>query len=186
MSRLLTAPRKRDLVSFYEMLQLTSEREGFQIRPFNYYDEILKVFGKIGKAKIFTAYLRNQPVAGLFVVTMGNTMHALSAGSRPEAWRARPNDILHWKAIELACKDGLSCYNLGAVPDPPEGGLWKWKSEWMGQLEKMPICHRVYMPKLKLVIDTYNQMMYRTIGRARWRNSKKTSQTGIARKNLRN
>ena len=156
---------KEDLVSFYEMLQLTSDREGFEIRPFNYYNEILKVFGKIGKANIFTAYYRDQPVAGLFVVTMGNTAHSLSAGSRPEFWRFRPNDILHWKSIELACKKGLSCYNMGAVPDPPGGSLWRWKKEWMGDLKKMPIYRRVYMPKLKLVFDTYGKIMTRKIER---------------------
>jgi hypothetical protein len=140
---------KENLVSFYEMLSLSSVRVGFEIRPFNYYKEILKVFGKIGKAKIFTAYLRDRPVAGLFVVDQGHAAHALSAGSRPEAWRARPNDLLHWKAIELSCKEGLLCYNFGAVPDPPGGSLWRWKNEWNGQLEKMPICHKVYMPKLE-------------------------------------
>jgi hypothetical protein len=155
-----------ELVSFYEMLQLASGRAGFKIRPFEYYNEICKVFGKTGKAKIFTAYLRDQPVAALFVVTMGNTAHALSAGSRQEAWRAHPNDILHWKAIELTCKEGLSCYNWGAVPDPPEGSLWRWKSEWRGSLEKMPICHRVYMPKLKLMFDASGKLIPKRAQRA--------------------
>ena len=156
---------KEDLVSFYEMLQSTSDRVGIYPRPFNYYNEILKVFGKVGKAKIFTAYLRDQPVAGLFVVWMGNTAHSLAAGSRPEFWRFRPNDILFWKSIELACKVGLSCYNMGVVPDLPGGSLWRWKKEWRGGLEKMPIYRRVYMPKLTLVLDTYGKIMPRKIQR---------------------
>ncbi len=154
---------EENLTSFYKMLQLSSSTHGFEIHPFTYYDEMLKVFGKAGKAKIFTAYLRDQPIAAVFVVIRGKTAHALGAGSSSEGWKARPNDILHWKVIELACKQGLSCYNWGAVVGPPGGLLWRWKSEWMGQLKEMPISHRVYMPKLKLVFDTYEKILPRKI-----------------------
>ena len=157
-----------NLALFHQMLQLSSERVGFEIRPFKYYVEILKIFGKIEKARIFTAYLRDQPVAGLFVVNAGNTAHALAAGSLPEAWKARPNDLIHWKAIEQACKEGLSAYNMGAVPDPPGGSLWRWKSEWRGQLEKMPTSNKTFMPKLEqLVIAPYGKMKKRLAERTR-------------------
>jgi lipid II:glycine glycyltransferase (peptidoglycan interpeptide bridge formation enzyme) len=150
---------KENLILFYEMLNLSSKRVGFKIRPFQYYSALLKVFEKFGKARIFTAYLKDQPVAGLFVISQGNTVHALSAGSLPDAWKARPNDVIHWKAIEWSCREGFQIYNMGAVPDPPGGSLWRWKSEWQGQLEKMPTCNKIFMTKsTKGLFDLYGKI----------------------------
>ena len=157
---------EKDLESFYEMHALAGKRAGFIPHSFSYFGSFLKVFGVFGKAKVFLAIFEGKPVAGVFVVVHGDTAYALGAGSREEVWQVRPNDILHWKAMEWACNNGLSYYHMGYVSEPPptEGsdgwGLWRWKREWNGILEKVYVYHKVLMPRFRKFILTPYEKIY--------------------------
>jgi CelD/BcsL family acetyltransferase involved in cellulose biosynthesis len=157
---------EKDLESFYEMHALAGKRAGFIPHSFSYFGSFLKVFGVFGKAKVFLAIFEGKPVAGVFVVVHGDTAYALGAGSREEVWQVRPNDMLHWKAMEWACKNGLSYYHMGYVSEPPptEGsdgwGLWRWKREWNGILEKVYVYHKVLMPRFRKFILTPYEKIY--------------------------
>lgn len=157
------------LVSFYEMYKASSERVGFEAYPLDYFSSYLTVFGARDKVRIFLTVLNNRPVAGVFVVVHGGTAYALAAGSRKDVWQVRPNDLLHWKAMEWACGEGLSWYHMGHVcePVPIENSsgwsLWRWKREWKGQLKKYYIYHKVYMPKLKRLVSTPSEKIYNTL-----------------------
>lgn len=143
------------LVSFYEMYKSSSDRVGFAAYSFDYFNAYHKVFGARENMRVFLTVLDDKPVAGVFVVVHGDTAFALAAGSRKDVWHVRPNDLLHWKAMEWACGEGLSWYHMGHVFEPiptensPGWSLWRWKREWNGQLKKYYIYHKVYMPKLK-------------------------------------
>ncbi len=156
-----------DLISFYEMLEISGGRAGFTPPSFNRFKAFLKVFGPRRKVRIFLADWRGQHVAGVFVVVHGDTAYALGAGSREEAWSVRPNDLLHWTAMELCCEEGLSNYHMGHVsePVPTEGsslwGLWRWKREWNGKLERILTYHKVYLPKVKKFLTTPYEIFYK-------------------------
>lgn len=153
------------LASFYEMHVISGKRAGFTPQPFSYFDSFLKVFGAEDRAKVFLTMFNDSPVAGVFVVVHCDTAYALGAGSMEETWQVRPNDILHWKAMEWACKEGLTYYHMGYVSQPPptEGsdgwGLWRWKREWGGILERVYIYHKVLRPGLKkFVVSPYEKI----------------------------
>jgi lipid II:glycine glycyltransferase (peptidoglycan interpeptide bridge formation enzyme) len=154
-----------DLASFYEMLSISGKRAEFIPHPFSYFHSYLKIFGANDKAKVFLAVFDGQQVAGVFVVIHGDTAYALGAGSREGAWHVRPNDMLHWKVMEWACSEGLSHYHMGFVDEPPSTkdssgwGVWRWKREWNGRLEKMFLYHKVYRPIFKkLVLAPYENV----------------------------
>ena len=144
-----------NLVSFYEMLEISAKRAGFIPHSFDFFHSCLKIFGADDKLKIFLASVNNQPVASVFVVVYSDTAYALAAGSRKEVWHVRPNDILHWKAMKWAYSKGLSYYHLGSVSEPlptdgsPQWGLWRWKREWNGRLEKTFVYDKIYMPRFR-------------------------------------
>jgi hypothetical protein len=153
------------LVSFYEMYKASSERAGFVSYSFNHFNSYLGVFGARDKVRIFLTVFKAQPVAGSFAVVHGDTVYALAAGSRKDVWQVRPNDLLHWKAMEWACGEGFSWYHMGHVYEPlptensPGWSLWRWKREWNGQLEKYYIYHKVYMPNFKkFILAPYNKI----------------------------
>jgi hypothetical protein len=154
------------LARFYELYQNSSKRAGFAAHPFGYFHSYLSIFGKNSKAWVFLAVFRDQPIAGAFIVSHGNTAYALAAGSEERFWHVRPNDILHWEAMRWARREGLSLYHLGHVYEPlplknsPTWNLWRWKREWKGQLEKVYVYNKVFMPKLKkLIIDPYQKIL---------------------------
>ena len=67
--------------------------------------------------------------------------------------------------MEWACKNGLSYYHMGYVSEPPptEGsdgwGLWRWKREWNGVLEKVFVYHKVLMPRFrKFILKPYEKI----------------------------
>jgi CelD/BcsL family acetyltransferase involved in cellulose biosynthesis len=153
-------------VSFYEMYEASSKRAGFKSYPLNYYNSYLKIFGASDKVRIFLTVFKDQPTAGVFVVIHGDTAYALAAGSKKDFWQVRPNDLLHWKAMDWARGEGLSWYHFGGVYEPlptensPGWSLWRWKREWNGQLKKYYIYHKVYMPKLKRFVLTPSEKIY--------------------------
>jgi len=161
-----------DLVSFYELYVIAGKRVGFIPHPFHYFNSYLKILGS-DRVRIFLAVFNGKPVAGVFVVIHGETAYALGAGSRKEVWHVRPNDILHWKAMEWACKKGFSYYHMGHVNEPPptDGsaglGLWRWKREWRGQLEKRYLYHKIYMSRFKKFVLTPYEKTYSFMRKAR-------------------
>ncbi|MCW4016289.1 MAG: GNAT family N-acetyltransferase [Candidatus Bathyarchaeota archaeon] len=141
------------LASFFELHAISAKRVGFKTYPFIYFQSLSKIFGKRNNLKIFLTVFEGQPVAGVFVVLHGKTAYALGTGSREESWHVRPNDLLHWETMKWACNNGFSWYHMGHVREPlpnenSEGwGLWRWKREWKGQLNKVYLYNKVYMPK---------------------------------------
>ncbi|NWF86645.1 peptidoglycan bridge formation glycyltransferase FemA/FemB family protein [Candidatus Bathyarchaeota archaeon] len=156
----------KELASFYEMHSIAGKRAEFEPHSLSYFYSFLKTFGTKEKAKIFLSVFNGQPVAGVFVVVHGDTAYALGAGSRDEAWSVRPNDILHWKAMEWACSERLAFYHMGFVDEPPpvEGlsgwSLWRWKREWNGQLQKVYLYHKVFMPRFRKFVLTPYEKIY--------------------------
>jgi hypothetical protein len=155
-----------NLVSFSNLLKITAKRVGFLPAHFNYFNSFIKVFEASDRVMIFFVIFDHQPVAGVFVVVHGDIAYALAAGSLEDIWHIRPNDLLHWKAMEWAGKKGLSWYHMGFVSEPPPtedspaGGLWRWKREWNGQFEKAHIYRKVYMPKFKkFFINPYKKII---------------------------
>lgn len=151
-----------DLLTFYSMLRSTAERAGFQPLPLPWFEAAWKLHRPGELSKIFFALWKGKKVAGVFTVTHGKTVYAAAAGSLTEGWKARPNDIMHWKAMEWARENGYSKYYMGLVSEPPpesgkEGstpawGVWRWKREWKGTLQKIQMFNKLLIPRYRLIL----------------------------------
>lgn len=155
---------QEDWKSFVGLLKNTSSRAGFDPR-LSEVEELRREFRRKGSAKMFIARSNGEPVAGNFVITHRDTAYSYAAASNDCAWAVRPNDLAHWKAMEWACEHGYSRYNMGAFPDPqpsegtPLWGLWRWKREWRGELEKVSVYSKVYFPRLRMLMDTARRVL---------------------------
>ncbi|MFX0199064.1 MAG: lipid II:glycine glycyltransferase FemX [Candidatus Hodarchaeota archaeon] len=153
------AQTSEDFNFFYEMLDVTSKRAGFVPTPFHELHAIWEKYVIKDSARIFFAVHQGKDIAGVLTISSGDTVYAKAAASLEDFWELRPNDILHWKAMEWGCKEGFSKYHMGMVPEPvpthgsPQWGLWRWKREWKGQLQKVFVYNRVYYPKIKKLIS---------------------------------
>ena len=64
-------------------------------------------------------------------------------GSSRKHFKLRPNDILHWKAIFNAQRDGYKYYDFGEV-SKDNSGLAAYKKKWSSTIWKM---YHYYYPK---------------------------------------
>jgi lipid II:glycine glycyltransferase (peptidoglycan interpeptide bridge formation enzyme) len=147
-----------DMRTYYSMLHASAERKGFSTYPLSWFEALWKTY-KPELSKVFLAHWKGKSVSGVHILIQGKTVYALSAGSRTEGWEVRPNDILHWKAMEWACENGYSKYDMGTVSEPPpteesnEWGIWRWKREWGGSLERVRAFGKILLPRYKLILQ---------------------------------
>lgn len=158
-----------DIESFCLLHEAAAKRGGFAPVPRAWFEEASKIY-KRESWRIFLAKWNGKSIAGVFSVSDRKTFYALRAGSLTEGLKVRPNDLMHWKAMEWACANGYSKYNMGMVDDPvpteesAKWGIWRWKREWNGYLEKIEIFEKTILPQYKLVIQARN-VAQRTIER---------------------
>lgn len=147
-----------DLITFFSMLEAAKKRGRFSSYPLSWFEAVWKIYKPIELSRLFLARWKGKSVSGVFVVIHGKTVYALAAGSLSEGWKVRPNDIMHWKVMEWACRNGYSKYHMGLVsePSPTEGssawGIWRWKKEWKGSLERIQIFDKLFLSRYKLIL----------------------------------
>jgi len=106
-----------DLDRLYQMYLETSIRDGFIIRPKEYYIDVWSEFINAKMAVPLIAEVEGEIVAGLLLFHFGNRswyLYGMSTGKHREKM---PNYLLQWKAIRLSKKLGCSVYDLWGAPD---------------------------------------------------------------------
>ncbi len=73
-------------------------------------------------------------VSGLLFLQWGQTISYTFAGWRREDQALRPNDFLHWRAIQDACALGFRYYDFGNVRVEDQG-LIQFKSKWGAEVK---------------------------------------------------
>lgn len=69
-----------------------------------------------GNSRLFVARHSGKIVAGIIVRFFPGGLLEYAAGSCLDQFlQLRPNDLLHWRAIEWACQEGFQRYSLGAA-----------------------------------------------------------------------
>lgn len=151
----------KDLLNFYSMLEAVKKRTGVSSHSLSWFKAIWEVY-KPELSKLFLACWEGKYVSGVFTVIHGNTVYALASGSLSEGWKLMPNDIMHWKAMEWGSQEGYLRYHMGIVDEPlptkesKAWGIWRWKREWKGSLEKIQVFDRTILPKYSFVLKTQN------------------------------
>ena len=160
---------RKDLETFCLLHEASAKRDGFTAVPRSWFSAAWKIY-KPESWRVFLANWNGKSIAGVYVVTHGKTVYAWRAGSLTEGLKVRPNELMHWKAMEWGYMNGYSKYNMGMVdePTPTEGsdkwGIWRWKKEWNGSLERIEIFDKTVLPQYKPVLQVRN-ILYETIKR---------------------
>jgi CelD/BcsL family acetyltransferase involved in cellulose biosynthesis len=68
-------------------------------------------------------------VSGFLFLQWGHSISHIFTGWRREDQALRPNDLLHWQAIQEACAEGFRWYDFGNVRVGDQG-LIQFKSKW--------------------------------------------------------
>jgi peptidoglycan pentaglycine glycine transferase (the first glycine) len=115
-----------DLEILYQMYLETSVRDGFIIRPKEYYFEVWSQFITAGMATPLIADVDKTPVAGLVLFHFGERSWYIYGMSTDNHREKMPNYLLQWEAIRKSKKLGCRIYDLWGAPEifNEEDGLW--------------------------------------------------------------
>jgi peptidoglycan pentaglycine glycine transferase (the first glycine) len=162
-----TAASAADLQILYDLYTITGERQGFLIRPLDYYREAWARFMDAGLAQAFLAEWSGQPLAGLVLFHFGpKAWYFYGMSSNAERDRM-PTYLLQWEAIRWAKTHGIPVYDFWGAPDEfteadPMWGVYRFKEGFGGTVVRH-IGAWDYVPYPALY-RLYEQIMPRVLG----------------------
>ena len=144
-----------DLPTFYTMYVETGERDGFIVRPYDYYHDAWGTFIGDGLAQLFLAEFEDQPLGGILLFRYGPTAWYMYGASRDAHRNLMPNYLLQWEAIRWAKQQGVTLYDWWGAPDvvdesDPMYGVYRFKDGFGAQFAPstgawdFPVNRRLY------------------------------------------
>ncbi len=130
-----------DFDAFYRLYTETAQRQGFVIRPPDYYFDAWGSFLDAGLAHLLLAEFEGEIIAGLVLFTFGPTAWYMYGASSARHRRQMPNQLLQWEAIRAARANGCTLYDLWGAPDrldesDPMWGVYRFKLGLGGRLAR--------------------------------------------------
>ena len=121
-----------DLRTFYRLYSETSERDGFVIRPYGYYERVWKELMSAGMAHLLLAEVGGEPVAGLILFKFAGKAWYFYGASSSRHRNLMPNYLLQWEAIRWAKSQGCTEYDFWGAPTElsekdPMWGVYRFK-----------------------------------------------------------
>ena len=127
------------LEALYALYQTTAQRDGFLIRPLDYYRHAWQSFMQAGMATAFMAELDGTPIAAVIIYAFGQTAWYFYGASSNEGRDTMPNYALQWAAMQWAQTNGYTIYDMWGAPDVFDEtdrlwGVYEFKRGFRGQV----------------------------------------------------
>ncbi len=127
-----------DLPTFYAMYLETGRRDGFLVRPYEYYRTVWERFLRDGLAHVLLAEVEDRPIAGIILFKFGPTAWYFYGASTEQARDFMPNHALQWAAMRWAKAAGCTRYDWWGAPDDlvetdPMWGVYRFKMGFGGE-----------------------------------------------------
>ena len=152
-----------DIATFYQLMQVTGEREVFGVHSQAYYQQAFDLFEPRGNCVLLCAEFKEQPLAGLMVFAAGKRAWYFYGASSNEHRHLMPTYLLQWQAMQWAKAQGCTTYDLWGVPDEDHEtleanfldrhddlwGVYRFKRGFGGELKRaVSSWDRIYNPLL--------------------------------------
>ena len=148
---------REDLKDFHKIMIETGKRDGFIIRPLEYFE---KMYDEMAPEhmKVLMAYYDGKPISGVIPIFYGNKTWYLYGASSNQHRNLMPNYLLQWEMIKIAIKRGDDVYDFRGVSgvvdeNHPQYGLYRFKqgfgatfTEFIGEIyiPYKPITYALY------------------------------------------
>lgn len=128
-----------DFQTLYRLYEMTGQRQGFIVRPFQYYLDLWQTFIQRGIGHALIAEWEGQPIAGIVLFHFGRKAWYFYAMSSNEHRDKQPTFALQWEAIRWAKGQGYTTYDFWGAPntfreDDPMWGVYQAKRGFGGQV----------------------------------------------------
>jgi lipid II:glycine glycyltransferase (peptidoglycan interpeptide bridge formation enzyme) len=174
--------QEADLPAFYDLYAETGARDGFLIRPPDYYLTTWQTFlraqtdvaNPAGGALLLAEHPDDpQPVAALFLLRYGATTWYFYGASSERHRRDMPNHLLQWEALRWARAQGCTTYDWWGAPDRLDDlddrmqGVWQFKQGFGAEFQPhigawdyvvSPVGYRLITQSLPYVLATLRRL----------------------------
>ena len=128
-----------DVDALYAMYDETARRDGFIIRPIDYYRDAWSSLILAKLAQPLIAEIDGEAVAGLIAFRFGSRAWDMYGMSRDAHRDKMPNHLLQWEAIRWARSMGCTVYDWWGAPNElsesdPMWGVYRFKEGFGGKL----------------------------------------------------
>ncbi len=154
---------REDLKIFHKIMIETGARDGFIIRPLEYFE---KMYDELGPEhmKLLLAYHDDKVISGVIPIMYGNKTWYLYGASSNSYRNLMPNYLLQWEMIKIALDRKDDVYDLRGVSgvvdeNHPQYGLYRFKkgfgaefTEFIGEvyISFKPFVNSLYKTSEKL------------------------------------
>jgi peptidoglycan pentaglycine glycine transferase (the first glycine) len=160
-----------DLPLLVEMYSETAARDGFVIRPEDYYRDAWGAFVEAGLAQPLIAEVDGEPVAMVLIFRFAARAWYMYGASRAIHRDKMPNHLLQWEAMQWAQEQGCGVYNMWGAPDvldesDPLWGVYRFKGGFGGEFVRH--IGAWDFPASRLGYWLYTSVMPRVLAAMRW------------------
>jgi len=136
---------EQDLKKFYFIHASTRKRQGFPIQPYKFFKNMWEILYPRGYFTLLLAELGGKTIAGMILFKFKDIVSDEIRASIPKYLAVRPNHILLWTGLEMACLEGYHYFDFGKTP-PDNKGLLDFKRRWGAAIYDVPY---FYYPQVK-------------------------------------
>jgi CelD/BcsL family acetyltransferase involved in cellulose biosynthesis len=130
-----------DLVgTFYRLHLRTRRRQGVPVQPRRFFRQLWDNVISTGLGSVLIVEASSQPIAAAVFLAWNGTVIYKFGASDAAFWSLRPNHVLFWHAIRVACEQGYRWFDFGRT-DVGQAGLRDFKLSW-GATEE-PLVYRM-------------------------------------------
>ena len=158
---------REDLKAFHKIMVETGSRDGFIIRPLEYFE---KMYDNLAPEhmKLLMAYYDNEPISGVIPIFYGNKTWYLYGASSNKHRNLMPNYLLQWEMIKMAIARHDDIYDFrgvsGVVDEThPQYGLYRFKKGFGGKFTEF--LGEIYIPYKPITYKLYrfSEKLFRTL-----------------------
>jgi hypothetical protein len=140
------AETKHELRAWYDLYLDTMRWVAVPPRPYHFFEVVWERLRPCGQMQLLLAKHyeagRIRLLAGSLFLMFGQTVFYAFTGWHRQDVSLRPNDAIHWHAIQDACVRGFCHYDFGEVTKDNQG-LAEFKSKWGTEPKRL---YRYYYP----------------------------------------
>lgn len=145
------------LDAFVRIMQVTGERDGFNVRPHSYFVRMLNALGE--HVRLYMGFYQGEPVCGAITTNYAGKCCYVYGASDNVHRDVMPNYLMQWEMIRWAAETGCNVYDFqGISGNLEEGGhmygLYQFKRGFNGRIDELAgEFNYVYQPLKKQLVE---------------------------------
>ena len=158
---------KEDLKDFHKIMVETGARDGFIIRPLEYFEKMYDNLAP-NHMKLLMAYYEDKPISGVIPIFYGNKTWYLYGASSNQHRNLMPNYLLQWEMMKMAIARHDDIYDFRGVSgivdeSHPQYGLYRFKKGFGGKFTEF--LGEIYIPYKPLTYKLYkfSEKLFRNV-----------------------